>query len=337
MKRRAVRYLPEEIIRNILRRLPVKSLIRFQCVCKHWKNLIKSPSFIADHLHHSNHQNPLLLFDYRDHNRAMNLRLLECEMKFHGVQNEASVDSHTTWIIATREARQIVIDYLKCYRYTRFGFSPILNDYKIVIIFPHIWDDPALVYSVSSSSWKKVDCLFLEHLNLSYESFCVNGVIFWIGKIDGEDHYTMLSFDMAMELFTLTPLPPIISHPERRIRLTVYEKKLAVLSLFVSENQNSFVIDLWLMEEGIVTTAERWNWMKKCTSNPLTTSLAPRVCPMAIWRNEIICIAIGGDETKNFLINITTNEFNRVRCHFSNFHLRRVFNYVESLGGTMFV
>ncbi|GFP87503.1 F-box/kelch-repeat protein at3g23880 [Phtheirospermum japonicum] len=34
--------LPEDVIEDILSRLPVKSLLRFRCVCKHWKTLISS-------------------------------------------------------------------------------------------------------------------------------------------------------------------------------------------------------------------------------------------------------------------------------------------------------
>ena len=57
-------FIPQEIINNILIRLPVKSLLRFQCVCKHWKTLIKNPSFISHHLHFSILQNPSLIFDF---------------------------------------------------------------------------------------------------------------------------------------------------------------------------------------------------------------------------------------------------------------------------------
>ncbi|XP_050124112.1 F-box protein CPR1-like [Malus sylvestris] len=48
---------PEEIVREILLRLPsVKSLIKCSVVCKSWRNLIQSPSFIADHLHRNQNQ-----------------------------------------------------------------------------------------------------------------------------------------------------------------------------------------------------------------------------------------------------------------------------------------
>ncbi|KAK4269666.1 hypothetical protein QN277_022794 [Acacia crassicarpa] len=57
-------FLPQEIITNIFSFLSVKSLIKFQCMCNYWKNLIKtpSPSFIAAHLHHSTQLRPCLVF-----------------------------------------------------------------------------------------------------------------------------------------------------------------------------------------------------------------------------------------------------------------------------------
>ncbi|MCI40987.1 F-box/kelch-repeat protein, partial [Trifolium medium] len=38
-------FLPEELIIQILLRLPVRSLIEFKCVCKSWKTLISDPKF----------------------------------------------------------------------------------------------------------------------------------------------------------------------------------------------------------------------------------------------------------------------------------------------------
>ncbi|XP_004296089.1 PREDICTED: F-box protein CPR30-like [Fragaria vesca subsp. vesca] len=52
--------LPEEIIPDILVRLPIKSLIRFTSVSKSWNSTIKHPTFIRTHLTHtlnSTHQN----------------------------------------------------------------------------------------------------------------------------------------------------------------------------------------------------------------------------------------------------------------------------------------
>ncbi|KAF8414200.1 hypothetical protein HHK36_002200 [Tetracentron sinense] len=42
--------LPSEIIVDILSRLPVKSLLRFRCVCKSWCAIVSDPHFVKMHL-----------------------------------------------------------------------------------------------------------------------------------------------------------------------------------------------------------------------------------------------------------------------------------------------
>ncbi|XP_021724335.1 putative F-box protein At3g47150 [Chenopodium quinoa] len=46
-------HLPEELLVNILIRLPVKLLLRFRRVCKSWCSLISHSDFILSHLHHN--------------------------------------------------------------------------------------------------------------------------------------------------------------------------------------------------------------------------------------------------------------------------------------------
>nr|GMD44296.1 putative F-box protein At3g52320 [Ipomoea batatas] len=41
--------LPEDMIAEILSRLPVESLLRFNCVCKKWRQLIHQDDFIEKH------------------------------------------------------------------------------------------------------------------------------------------------------------------------------------------------------------------------------------------------------------------------------------------------
>jgi F-box interacting protein len=44
------REIPEDLLPEILSRLPVKCLLRFKCVCKSWYALITNPNFITKHL-----------------------------------------------------------------------------------------------------------------------------------------------------------------------------------------------------------------------------------------------------------------------------------------------
>ncbi|CAO2193909.1 unnamed protein product [Urochloa humidicola] len=63
-KRKRKRDMPElfdEIVWEILIRLPVSSLVRFRSVSKAWRAIISDPSFVRAHLHfsrQSQHQNP---------------------------------------------------------------------------------------------------------------------------------------------------------------------------------------------------------------------------------------------------------------------------------------
>ncbi|AES98570.1 putative F-box domain, galactose oxidase/kelch, beta-propeller, F-box associated interaction [Medicago truncatula] len=56
-------YLPIELIIQILLKLPVKSLIRFKCVCKSWFSLISQPHFANSHFQlTANAHTPRILF-----------------------------------------------------------------------------------------------------------------------------------------------------------------------------------------------------------------------------------------------------------------------------------
>uniref|UniRef100_A0A5B6ZCC6 F-box domain-containing protein n=1 Tax=Davidia involucrata TaxID=16924 RepID=A0A5B6ZCC6_DAVIN len=47
-------FIPGDVLIDILTRLPIKSLVRFACVCKSWYSLLTNPSFITAHLNRSN-------------------------------------------------------------------------------------------------------------------------------------------------------------------------------------------------------------------------------------------------------------------------------------------
>ncbi|KAI3898486.1 hypothetical protein MKX03_011430 [Papaver bracteatum] len=51
------RFLPVDIIENIVTRLPVRSISRFRCVSKNWYHLFRNPNFIKNHLNHANLMN----------------------------------------------------------------------------------------------------------------------------------------------------------------------------------------------------------------------------------------------------------------------------------------
>ncbi|XP_054777045.1 putative F-box protein At3g16210 [Prosopis cineraria] len=371
-------FLPEEIIRNILIRLPVKSLTRFQCVCNHWKNLIKTPTFIADHLQHSRLQNPSLLLEWSGSIPLPGrLRSLDCEMQVREVQNAPLIDSLEgacivsscngllcieidecskppsllLWNPATTEVRRVPRnrnDFIEFdYFVVGFGFSPIVNDYKIVTTYVEFGDEVngVEVFSLSRGSWEGRDIGNLKGVTLDPETVTANGAIFWFGWLklgaEGEGVVKMIvSFDIAKEVFTLIPMPDL-NHDAAFERLTFYENKLAVLcGIWEDDDKDdddddddddeiSELIDLWVLDEGTCESGERWSWNTRYASSPFSCILYPE----AIWRDEIVCqrSSLGDIEEGGcslYLMNLTTNE---VKSFVFPDYVHGIYNYVESL------
>lgn len=53
--------LLEDVIIEVLSRLPVKCLLRFRCVCKHWCAIFKNPSFISKHIKNTDDNGRLIV------------------------------------------------------------------------------------------------------------------------------------------------------------------------------------------------------------------------------------------------------------------------------------
>ncbi|XP_075668642.1 F-box protein At3g07870-like [Castanea sativa] len=89
--------LPPEILPEILIRLPTKAIIKCTSVCKSWKSLIQTPTFISDYLRHSATKNdhPLLLFRLCSENLAKaveSLRRDEVEKEVYALHWDDNMD-----------------------------------------------------------------------------------------------------------------------------------------------------------------------------------------------------------------------------------------------------
>ncbi|KAI9081343.1 hypothetical protein K1719_036684 [Acacia pycnantha] len=242
-----VLFLPHEIIRNILKRLP------------------------------STHQNPSLLLECNGINIPLHwrLNLLDCGLQVPGVQNSPSNNSlrnagivgscnglvcleihqfnkrpHSLslWNPATTAVRYVPrtrtgISYFDdCV--TGFGFSSIVNDYQIVRTYAEFYDvvTKVEVFSLNRMTWKVIDIGNLKGVRLNYETVTVNGAIFWSGvklvgeKKEGEDNIdfqedvfyveevedrvnVIVSFDIAKEVFTVIPWPEVDGDAEMRVHV----------------------------------------------------------------------------------------------------------------------
>ncbi|CAL0309167.1 unnamed protein product [Lupinus luteus] len=359
---------------NILKRLPVKSLVRFKCVSKDWLNLSNSPYFISLHLHHST----LLLLFQRiplSNNQSQSSSSSSCligqDLKVHnpeffdfaltdkiigscdGLLCVKHTNNHMLSILnpATREIRQVpeILHDIKSFSYFGFGFSPIVNDYKVVRIsvsdedrildldnirvsldLDDIRVTRAEVYSLTSGSWREIDATILQTLYLMSNSVTANGVMFWQAFATDPDAEILVSFDIGREMFTLLEGPPLlpstsVTHSHTNV-LAVHNNKLAMFHCFINGGIESCSIELWVLED------ERW--VKQYSVGPSARMLYP-IC---IWRDEIVFreelyMRIGeysAVETVLSLFNPYSDELKTLPAQKDRYYYVS-FNYVESI------
>ena len=217
-------FLPYDVIINILKRLPVKSLIRFKCVSKDWFNLFQNtPNFFTQqHLNHSAHTNAFLLLQ-RIPRQPRPLPFSTCligpDINFVHPPQFFDIASPAAKIVAScngilclrdktalslfnpasRQIKQVPGTTLFGLYYVGFGFSPVANDYKIVRISMGVFDeehqvvvldnvrvDRAEVYSLTTGSWRQIDATKLRPLCLVSSSVATTETIFWLATMTSD-------------------------------------------------------------------------------------------------------------------------------------------------------
>ncbi|THG07973.1 hypothetical protein TEA_006733 [Camellia sinensis var. sinensis] len=165
-------FFPDEIVVEILQRLPTKSLIQFRSVSKSWNSLITSPNFINSHLNHSLTSNtyknsydnlPLLIVrqcisvppprteHYKlcidteeafDEYKQLEFPFKTCRLNFFFAIGSAKglfcffeQDRYFLWNPSIRKSMAMPKPTIKTsFHRHGFGFDPRNNDYKVVRI-----------------------------------------------------------------------------------------------------------------------------------------------------------------------------------------------------------
>ncbi|XP_059640111.1 putative F-box protein At5g52610 isoform X2 [Cornus florida] len=314
--------IPDDVIIDILLRLPVKSLIRARAVCKNWYTIIKNTSFVAKHF--NRHTNSGRLFVHR-HDKISEKYVFSLypDQTLAGsspVYQDLVVDMpdklwvgacngilclsyhsrrFALWNPATREYRSLpevprkfppnVTSFQETFG---FGLDPITNDYKLV----RIWNTAdfirgkmhgpykVAVYTLSTDSWRHLDVdLPYTWIDTPQTSTCINGVYYW-SVSENFNHYLILSFDMSNELFH-----DILDIPSSKPSSIVpYNNSLALI--YIKEDKGG--VDIWVMrEEG--------GWTKQLTVELIRY-------PFGFWKNGKIITKI--DERRVVLYDPETHE-----------------------------
>ncbi|XP_055960063.1 F-box protein At3g07870-like [Mercurialis annua] len=264
MRRSISNYLHEEVVVEILKRLPVKSLLKFRSVCKLWYSLITNPNFISLHLTHNKidslvwKNSAARSYEYTFVLHIYNDSFSELKQKFvmnsyivglcNGLVCLSDNRLYNRLIIWNPALREFITTSLRhCTNlFAGFGFDRQNNDYKVVnIVYDYyhyskrysslpdiVQPDSVAIFELSSNVWRTITFKNLSCWVTNESCVYLNGVSHWLAQTyDGiSTKRTILSFDLSNEAFKELMLPHALAEEtnEVRILLKVYRQSLTV-------------------------------------------------------------------------------------------------------------
>ncbi|XP_051140767.1 F-box protein CPR1-like [Andrographis paniculata] len=350
-------FLPEDVIVDILLRLPVKTLSQFKCVCKHWCSIIGSSSFVNSHLTREHNQDRLLVRHYkpREGDNAYALYLDDTLSAYEEpdyLQIPTSVSSlmgplNGIFCLigmmgrialmnpALRQFRPLpsvppnVQPHLTTYDdLLGFGMDPNNGDFKVVLI-QYFWNEDTdvphfpsqvSVYSSSMDSWKQFENADLVNsTRYAFRSLCNTYLngVYYWLTEFNETDVAILAFDMSTEKFQEIQVPDCIKSKEGDLAL--YQDSIALLSCDLDKEFDKCV-DIWVMDKDEC-------WTKYFTVGPFQEIK----WPLGFWKNNELLL-----ETGSSLLTLYDVFARRIRTVESlrkenGFFIYWIFTYKESL------
>ncbi|KAH6791127.1 hypothetical protein C2S51_006133 [Perilla frutescens var. frutescens] len=357
--------LPAEICEKILLMLPVKTLLRFKCVCKQWHNLIESWSFIDRHYRHESNQDRLffnlLEVDVRENLSSPRseevpwFSYLDSVMHFMGPANGlfCEINLRGQMIIlnpAMRELKAVPpLPSLSWHDPTGlqlrsltfgFGVDPFTGDCKIVAFYRDLFNDDyknfVCVYKSSSDSWKfKEDVEWVDSMKRSSWSKSktfLNGVYYWLVQpFDGGGSFAILAFDVRTERFREIQVPGGVERLKHfdLDSIQIESEMLACAVKLVTYDDSIGLLSDKCEWIDLWVMGEQGSWTRKFRVGPRVEG--DQLIPICMWKNE----ALLGDLANSDLIlrHVSTQNVRIVKPPFDYRYLYQnsAFSYKESL------
>lgn len=271
------RYLPVDIIIEILSRLPILTIISCKIVQKEWLNLVNSPEFAQLHLSKSLSAPGLAVFELEEgmSSDAEPYTVLEIADELSHEESGSYFDTVFDFSFVDDEyihssvngllflmdsnlyiCNPITRDYIKLpwpecrENLDQFGFgvSKITGQYKIVKICHHSSELAASncdVYTLGTGSWRRSAAGCPLQLSFDGAGVFFNGNLHWLAT-DSEMHKQIACFDLETEQFSTFSLPP--DHPDELLfcSLCAFGDCLCFCN---TDRSDDYEIVIWLMKE----------------------------------------------------------------------------------------
>lgn len=353
--------LPSDIVQEILLRLPVKTLLRFKCVSKHWYALIESCSFANEHYGHESNQERLLVRHYDPNESRYTFALYVDETcsryeEPNYLQLPNTVDdlmgpvngifcvlglSRGMGLLnpAVRQFKPLPECHLNVQPHLcsvdnvfGFGLDPITGDFKLVEI-EYFWDEDrdiqhdcplVSIYNSGNDSWRH-----FEDVGLDSSTYCANRSL-CNTFLDGY-YYWLMEFENADIAAVLAFNMNTEVFEELEVPCSVKSKKKGDLSLYGdSVVLLSYDLD---SKDKIDQCIDVWvltkdrSWIKSITVGPLEEI----GWPLGFWKNNELLLETGTSILA--LYNLFTQKLRNLDSggNEGEFFAHWVYTYKESL------
>ena len=284
---------PDDVVYDILTRVPVKSVIRFRCVSKSCNSIITNPIFITTHLDrakslsHNKNNNGYLLYIPRATNSSLRNELcIDVCNSDHTVSHVSRFQIPFSLVRIFGFCNGIICLYsslnhmiylwnpsIKKFKICAGTRRPAVtgglayhsqnNDFKILRIHRsnrRLFE--AEVYTLSTDSWRKV-VISVDSFSGSIHRISELPCLFFNGALHtiacSRDHKFILSFDVNDEIFQPIMLPQNYNHTDINFfeSLAVFKGLLALLVYSNDPYEMDIgICYIWVMREyGVV---ESW-------------------------------------------------------------------------------
>ncbi|XP_074330658.1 putative F-box protein At1g32420 [Apium graveolens] len=291
--------LPEELMMEIIVRIPVRFLGRLRCVCKSWNALITDPQFALELIDHNKNTQQKILFPCfsphaRNSAKPYDRNFKECIVagSINGIVCLASLCRPGTRFVALWNPS---IKYWKpihlpdtgdCNWFESIGlaFDSLANDYKVIRLLPLLRQMTSSsssisrveVYSASQDSWSVVHSeipFFTTQLKCS---LIVKGVPYWSRNYhssycvyDNFQSNVIASFDPRTGLYKKISYPQILLNEKTSVHPFNLMDSLAILMYSPGEKPNQTFHVYALDDENSCATT----WINLCSTPAPTVQL----------------------------------------------------------------
>ncbi|PIA63636.1 hypothetical protein AQUCO_00201168v1 [Aquilegia coerulea] len=306
--------VPEDLIVDILTRLPIKTLAKLRCVCKQWSTLLNDSSFvILDRaIQAESSLNLFLASKPKYHKYGISYTNLYCVQgdlnNEESVQIENRLDSmdnhdlrylscskvigscHGVICLGERNNKIVIFPYKVCFHGPEssygFGYDSTNKDYKLVRLTNYTnYSIQMLVYSLNDTSYSEYQIFPYDFLNYDEEmGLFFNGALHWLVNSKDGLARQIIAFYLGEKVLREFGTPDCVH-------------RNASTTLVIRSNT-----EIWVMEN----YGPSDSWSKLFSIKRTVTNLVPNGCsyirimvhvrPFCFLKNGEVLLKVGKDD-----------------------------------------